>query len=177
MFREVPANPNIRVYHCRQEMTRATAEIYRSVEEASERPLANGLLHIRDVIEVCFFRYQVRLRKSKDAEWESLELDVESLISAAVSGTEVIPFSPDEHHREFVLPDCVEAFDRLVFEGCEWAEKHPLARELFKIDGVVEAIFEGKQITLKKGRCFDWDHLSPAALQTIADYFRGIHER
>jgi len=151
-------------------MTRAVAEIYRSVEEASGRPLANGLLQLKGVIEVCFFRYQVRLRKSKNAGWESLERGSEALITAAISDFDVSPFTPDERHREFALADHAEALDRSVFEGCEWAEEHPLARELFKIDGVVEAIFEGKRITLKKGRCFDWDHISPAVMQTVAAY-------
>jgi len=58
-----------------------------------------------------------------------------------------------------------------AFANAENAEKSPLAKRLFEIDGVVRVLLEAESISLNKADDKDWDILKPAILGAIMDHY------
>ena len=58
-----------------------------------------------------------------------------------------------------------------AFANTENAEKSPLAKRLFEIDGVIRVLLETDSISLKKADDKDWDVLKPAILGAIMDHY------
>ncbi|MBY5973997.1 NifU family protein [Pseudooceanicola marinus] len=59
------------------------------------------------------------------------------------------------------------------FPTAETAEKSPLARRLFSIDGVTGIFFGTDFITVTKRDGLEWDHLKPALLGAIMEHYQS----
>ncbi|MEX2449557.1 MAG: NifU family protein [Rhodospirillales bacterium] len=58
-----------------------------------------------------------------------------------------------------------------AFANAEKAEKSPLAKRLFEIDGVIRVLLETDSISVKKADDKDWDVLKPAILGAVMDHY------
>ena len=56
------------------------------------------------------------------------------------------------------------------------AESSPLAKKLFGVDGVVGVFLGSDFITITKKEDFLWEHIKPALLGTIMDFFQSGEE-
>ncbi|MBR9763105.1 MAG: NifU family protein [Rhodobacteraceae bacterium] len=59
------------------------------------------------------------------------------------------------------------------FPSAETAEKSPLAKRLFSIDGVTGIFFGTDFITVTKRDGLEWDHLKPALLGGIMEHYQS----
>ncbi|MEQ8194555.1 MAG: NifU N-terminal domain-containing protein, partial [Rhodospirillales bacterium] len=58
-----------------------------------------------------------------------------------------------------------------AFASAENAEKSPLAKRLFAIDGVVRVLLDAESISVNKADGKDWDVLKPAILGAVMDHY------
>ena len=59
------------------------------------------------------------------------------------------------------------------FPSAETAEKSPLAKRLFSVDGVTGIFFGTDFITVTKRDGLEWDHLKPALLGAIMEHYQS----
>ncbi|PJE29029.1 Fe-S cluster biogenesis protein NfuA, 4Fe-4S-binding domain [Pseudooceanicola antarcticus] len=59
------------------------------------------------------------------------------------------------------------------FPSAETAEKSPLAKRLFSVDGVTGIFFGTDFITVTKRDGLEWDHLKPALLGGIMEHYQS----
>ncbi|MEI4486095.1 NifU family protein [Frigidibacter sp. MR17.14] len=59
------------------------------------------------------------------------------------------------------------------FPSAEAAQKSPLARRLFAVEGVTGVFFGTDFITVTKAEGLAWDHLKPALLGAIMEHFQS----
>jgi Fe-S cluster biogenesis protein NfuA len=59
------------------------------------------------------------------------------------------------------------------FPSPDTADKSPLARRLFAVDGVSGVFFGSDFVTVTKADAHEWDHLKPAILGAIMEHFQS----
>ncbi|MEL7282550.1 MAG: NifU family protein [Pseudomonadota bacterium] len=59
------------------------------------------------------------------------------------------------------------------FPSAEAAEKSPLAKRVFGVDGVTGVFFGLDFVTVTKAESADWDHIKPAILGAIMEHFQS----
>ncbi|MEI4470980.1 NifU family protein [Frigidibacter sp. MR17.24] len=59
------------------------------------------------------------------------------------------------------------------FPSAEAAQKSPLARRLFAVEGVTGVFFGTDFVTVTKAETLAWDHLKPALLGAIMEHFQS----
>jgi len=165
--REVPLNPHVVVYHTDRTLTTAIVEAYR---DALVAPFPFGALLERGAESVHVTRYRFMVRKPR--EWGMLDFlrTIEPVLCAWV-GCDAIRAAPEreEKWRPFdVAFDPTQTGFREVYEGCEVAQKNPLAEELFSLDGVAEIVLTPVRVTVGKGMLFDWETLTPGVERVLA---------
>jgi Fe-S cluster biogenesis protein NfuA len=72
---------------------------------------------------------------------------------------------------KFLPGDVVMQAGSAAFAKAENAEKSPLAKRLFEIDGVVRVLLEKESISVNKADDKDWDIMKPSILGAIMDHF------
>ena len=61
------------------------------------------------------------------------------------------------------------------FPSPEGAEKSPLARRVFAVDGVTAVFFGTDFVTVTKAETAEWDHIKPGILGAIMEHFQSGH--
>ncbi len=164
--REVPANPNVRVYHVAEELTREIVLVFGA--RSARRPpewLAPVVADPR-VREVDFTRYRVRVMKADAAAWDAIEPAVERALLARFGAERVEP-APDA--AESVLNVAKVDGPRRVFEGVASAEGDEIARRLFAIAGVAEVVLSPEGSVVVKGRAFPREDVLRAVKRVLPD--------
>ena len=59
------------------------------------------------------------------------------------------------------------------FSSVETAENSPLAKRIFKVDGVISVFFGTDFITVTKSENVDWEHLKTEILASIMDHYQS----
>ena len=59
------------------------------------------------------------------------------------------------------------------FPSAETAEKSPLAKRIFAVDGVTGVFFGNDFVTVTKEDGIDWDHIKPAILGAVMEHYQS----
>lgn len=169
-LREFPRNPFILVYHVPFELTPAVVEGYAPGRGRSAPPVVVDILNIPHVRGVQFFRYELWVRRAPGATWQALIAAIEAVLLQRLEIDEIRQFVNDERYMTFALSSFHLA-KPLVFEGVEAAAPHPLARQLFAIEGVAEVFFSPGQVRIRKGAAFRWEDMQ-LSIEAVLTCFR-----
>jgi Scaffold protein Nfu/NifU N terminal len=169
-LREFPPNPYLIVYHVPFELTRAVVEGYAPGRVRSSPPVVADILNIAHVRGVQFFRYELWVRRAPDAAWQALTPAIEAALLQRLEIGEIRKFATDQRYITFAISP-FNVPKPLVFEGVEAAASHPLARELFAIEGVAEVLFASGQVRIRKGAAFRCEELQPC-IEAVLRGFR-----
>lgn len=59
------------------------------------------------------------------------------------------------------------------FPSAEAAEKSPLAKRIFAVEGVTGVFFGTDFVTVTKGEDIEWDHIKPAILGAVMEHYQS----
>ena len=170
-LRELPANPFLMVYHVPIELTRAVVEWYAPSKASVPSALVADILRIPGVQGVQFFRYELWVRRARDATWHTIMPAVEAVLRDHMGMHEIREFQPDQRYLTAACAT-LTVTTPLVFEGVEAAQTHPLASALFALDGVAEVLLSPGRMRVRKGAAFRWEGLQPN-IQTVLEQFKA----
>lgn len=156
---EVPANPHVRLFHVREELTRRVVDVFGPGAPAWLEPIARR----EDVRETSLTRYKVRIAKRRSASWESIEPAAIAALAARFGAIGPLPPAAESVGRFGPWPG-----PRRVFEGVSSAESDPVGRALFAIDGVAEVVLDPLRTLVVKGRLFGGSEVFDAVRRVFA---------
>ena len=81
--------------------------------------------------------------------------------------------TPNPATLKFLPGQTVLEMGTADFPSIEAAEKSPLAKRLFTVDGVTGVFFGNDFVTITKADAVDWDHVKPALLGAIMEHFQS----
>ncbi len=81
--------------------------------------------------------------------------------------------TPNPATLKFLPGQAVLDMGTADFPNAEAAEKSPLARRLFAVDGVTGVFFGTDFVTVTKSDAIVWDHLKPALLGAIMEHYQS----
>ena len=81
--------------------------------------------------------------------------------------------TPNPATLKFLPGQTVMPMGTADFPSAETAEKAPLARRIFAVDGA-EAVFLGPDfVTVTKAESIEWDHIKPALLGALMEHYQS----
>ena len=83
--------------------------------------------------------------------------------------------TPNPATLKFLPGEAVMSTGTADFRDAESAERSPLARRLFQIEGVTGAFFGGDFVSVSKSDDSDWQLLKPVILGVIMEHFVAGH--
>lgn len=174
-LRELPANPFLVVYHVPIELTRAVVEWYAPGKASVPPALVADVWRIPGVQGVQFFRYELWVRRVRDAMWYTILPAVEAALRHRLGISEIREFQSDQRYMT-VACAALDVTKPVVFEGVAAAQTHPLASALFAVDGVAEVLLTPGRMRVRKGAAFRWEGLQPE-IQAVLEQFKGTDRR
>ncbi len=81
--------------------------------------------------------------------------------------------TPNPATLKFLPGQAVLEVGTADFPSVEAAEKSPLAKRLFSVDGVTGVFFGIDFITITKADATEWDHVKPALLGAIMEHYQS----
>ncbi len=81
--------------------------------------------------------------------------------------------TPNPATLKFLPGQSVLEMGTADFPNTEAAEKSPLARRVFAVQGVTGVFFGTDFVTVTKAEAVDWNHIKPAILGAIMEHFQS----
>ena len=81
--------------------------------------------------------------------------------------------TPNPATLKFLPGQSVLEMGTADFPNSEAAEKSPLARRIFAVQGVTGVFFGTDFVTVTKAEAVDWNHIKPAILGAIMEHFQS----
>lgn len=158
---EPAANPSILRVHTTVELTSRTIETCPPAEAPSP---FDAVLELPSIRSIDLHRYRARLNLHAGMGAEDVRAAVAEALARAWGPEAELP--EEEPARAFEAPAWGP---RVVAESLEMAGDHPVARALFRVEGVAEVIAETGVAHVRLGFLFRWADREAAVHDALAD--------
>ncbi|WP_238366786.1 NifU family protein [Mesobacterium pallidum] len=81
--------------------------------------------------------------------------------------------TPNPATLKFLPGQSVLGVGTADFPTADTADKSPLARRIFSVEGVTGVFLGSDFVTVTKGEAVEWDHVKPAILGAIMEHFQS----
>lgn len=81
--------------------------------------------------------------------------------------------TPNPATLKFLPGQAVMAAGTADFPNADTADKSPLARRVFDVEGVTGVFLGNDFVTVTKGDAMEWDHIKPSILGAIMEHFQS----
>ncbi len=85
-----------------------------------------------------------------------------------------VDLTPNPHALKFILNEKLLKFETRQFSSKEEAEKDPLAKGIFEIDGVVTVFYMDKFVTIEKSQTANWGQIQRPFIEFLKTFDKSL---
>lgn len=85
-----------------------------------------------------------------------------------------VDLTPNPHALKFILNEKLLKFETRQFSSKEEAEKDPLAKGIFEIDGVVTVFYMDKFVTIEKSQNANWGQIQRPFIEFLKTFDKSL---